>query len=56
MFTQDDVLKLFSNKFILMLGDSNMRAMYKDIVYLLKKFTSDLKSDPSNWWPAAEAI
>ncbi|CAL4100720.1 unnamed protein product, partial [Meganyctiphanes norvegica] len=36
LFTQNDIADLFANKFIIMLGDSNMRAMYKDLVYLFK--------------------
>nr|XP_053630300.1 uncharacterized protein LOC128686983 isoform X2 [Cherax quadricarinatus] len=37
IFTLEDACRLLQNKFILMIGDSNMRSFYKDLLYLLKK-------------------
>ncbi|XP_063598017.1 uncharacterized protein LOC134774621 [Penaeus indicus] len=35
IFRQDDVTKLLSDRSVLMLGDSNMRSIYRDLIYLL---------------------
>ena len=37
MFTKDDVRDLFKNRFVLFLGDSIIRDVYKDFVWLREK-------------------
>ena len=37
MFTKDDVRSLFKNRFVLFLGDSIIRDVYKDFVWLREK-------------------
>ncbi|XP_056005395.1 uncharacterized protein LOC130050192 [Ostrea edulis] len=37
IFLKEDILQLLRNKFIVIIGDSNQRAIYKDLVLLLQK-------------------
>nr|XP_034330368.1 GATA zinc finger domain-containing protein 14 [Crassostrea gigas]XP_034330369.1 GATA zinc finger domain-containing protein 14 [Crassostrea gigas]XP_034330370.1 GATA zinc finger domain-containing protein 14 [Crassostrea gigas]XP_034330371.1 GATA zinc finger domain-containing protein 14 [Crassostrea gigas]XP_034330372.1 GATA zinc finger domain-containing protein 14 [Crassostrea gigas] len=37
IFLKEDLLKLLKNRFIVVIGDSNQRAIYKDLVLLLQK-------------------
>lgn len=37
IFLKEDLLKLLKNRFIVIIGDSNQRAIYKDLVLLLQK-------------------
>ncbi|XP_049864693.1 PC-esterase domain-containing protein 1A-like isoform X2 [Schistocerca gregaria] len=39
IFTRQDAMSLLQGKYILMLGDSNMRALYKDLIWLLETNT-----------------
>jgi hypothetical protein len=57
VFTREDLLRLFRGKSVLFLGDSLMRSIYKDFIWLSKEnslikheINKDVSVTAPNWW------